>query len=140
MRTTPSRKLGPSNRPSPLWRANISSEFLRFGLDFFETLLYDVADANDAMKCSILNHWQMPDTLQRHHLHDIDELILRRAGLNVTGHQLLGRKRQHRFRMLRHSADDVALGDDPDELTFLVDHRHGSDPMLGEHLNNPCDA
>src|SRR5208282_211035 len=130
----------PLSTPSPLRRANIPSEFLRLGLDLFETLLHDVADANDSMKCSIVNDWQMPDTLQRHHLHDIDELVLGRAGLNVTGHQLVGRKCQHRVRMLRHPADDVALGDDPNELTFLVYHRCGSDPVLGEHLNDRRDG
>ena len=48
-------KLEPLARPSPLRRANIPSEFLRFRLDLFETLLHDVAYANDSMKCSTLN-------------------------------------------------------------------------------------
>jgi hypothetical protein len=56
--------------PSPLRRANIASEFLRVGLDLFETLLHDIADADDSMKSAILNDWQMPDTLPRHHLHE----------------------------------------------------------------------
>jgi hypothetical protein len=41
-------------------------ELLHLELDLFETLLNDVADADDAMKCSILNDWQMPDPLERH--------------------------------------------------------------------------
>jgi hypothetical protein len=36
------------------------------------------------MKCSILNDWQIPNALQRHHFHDIDELVLGRASLNLT--------------------------------------------------------
>jgi len=53
------------SKTSPLWRTNIPSEFFRFGLDLFETLLHDVADADDSMKCSILNDGQMPVSVQR---------------------------------------------------------------------------
>src|SRR5579862_2920200 len=42
--------------------------------------------------------------------------------------------------MLRHPADDVALRDDPDDLTSLVDHRDGADPMLGENLDDRLDG
>jgi hypothetical protein len=55
-----------------LWRANVSVEILYIGLDLFQALLDDVADANDAAKCSIVNYGQMSDALERHHLHQID--------------------------------------------------------------------
>ena len=47
------RKRRPSPRPSPLRETNLPQEYLSLGLDLFETLLHDVADANDAReKCS----------------------------------------------------------------------------------------
>jgi hypothetical protein len=69
-------------------------ELLYLELDLFETLLNDVADADDPMKCFILNDGQMPDPLQCHHLHDIDEPVLGPASSNLTGHESLGRKCQ----------------------------------------------
>src|SRR6266436_3563364 len=42
--------------------------------------------------------------------------------------------------MLRDPVDDVALGYDPEDLTFLVDHRGGSDPILGKHLGDRRDS
>ena len=82
----PQENQGPLSGPSPLRQANIPSEFLRVGLDLFETLLHDVTDADDSMKSAILNDWQMPDTLPRHHLHEVDELVLGRPSLYVTRH------------------------------------------------------
>jgi hypothetical protein len=34
--------------------------------------------------------------------------------------------------MLCHPADDVTLGDYPDQSAFLIGHRHGSNPIHGE--------
>ena len=133
-------KLRPLFRTSLLRRANITPKLFRFGLDLFQPLLHDITDANDAVKFPALNYGQMPDTLQRHHPHDINKLVLACAGLNLTGHQLMCRKCQHRFGVLRHAADDVALGDDPNELTSLVDNRNSSDPVLGEYLDDPGDG
>ena len=52
----------------------------------------------------------------------------------------MGRKCQHRFGMLRHAADDIALGDYPNELPTIVDNRNSSDPVLGEDLDDPGDG
>src|SRR6266446_6345021 len=42
--------------------------------------------------------------------------------------------------MLRDPVDDVALGDYSEDLTFLVDHRGGPDPILGKHLGDRRDG
>jgi hypothetical protein len=42
--------------------------------------------------------------------------------------------------MFRDAADDVALGDYPNELPVLVDHRRGPYPIFDEHLDDRRDS
>jgi hypothetical protein len=75
-----------------LRRANVSVEILHLGLDLFETLLDNVADANDSAECSALDYRQVSDALERHHIHQINQPILGEARLDLTGHQLIDGK------------------------------------------------
>ena len=81
-----------SQRIDALRRANVSLEILHLGLDLFETLLDNVADANDPTKCSFLDYRQVSDALERHHIHQINQAILGEASLDLTGHQLIDGK------------------------------------------------
>jgi hypothetical protein len=42
--------------------------------------------------------------------------------------------------VFRHAADDVALGDYPDDSTLLVDDGRSPDPIFGEQLDGCCDG
>jgi hypothetical protein len=113
-------------------------EILYLGLDLFQTLLDNVADANYSAKCSIVDYGQVSDALERHHLHQIDQPIIRDAGLDFTGHQLIDRKCQQSVRIFRQAADDITLGDYPHDPTLLVDDGRSSDPIFGEQLDGRC--
>lgn len=56
--------LNPRTRPR-LRRANVPLKVFDFRLYFFETLLNDIADADNPLKCSTLSDRQMADTLDR---------------------------------------------------------------------------
>jgi hypothetical protein len=114
-------------------------QILYFGLNLFEPLLDNVTDADDAAKCSIVDYGQVSDALERHHLHQIDQPIIRQAGLDFTGHQLTDRKCQQSVGIFRQAADDVTLRDYSNNSTLLVDDGRSSDPIFGEQLDGRRD-
>src|SRR5277367_4916354 len=96
------------------------SQDVRFEFEVLQSLLYDVAAADDAGESAIVNDKQMPRAVMRHEAHRMFYAVTR-----SNGHQAM-RKRaldRHGQRVLAVSCDrihDIAFGQYADDPVILL--------------------
>ena len=76
-------------------------------------------------------HRQVADPPRGHQAHDLLHAVVRRAGNQLGGHHLADAEGRRRALAGDHGVDQIALGDDPQQVLHVDAVRHtSSEPML----------
>src|SRR5580693_1741463 len=104
----------------------------RFQLLFVKAVLYQIADADDALQLVTLDYREVTDARRRHRRkHGIDA-IGGAAGEDGRRHQLLDLKAEHGGTVTGYRLDEVPLREDADRLHPPILHHEGADAVLSQ--------
>ena len=99
------------------------TEDVPFHLEFIETVLDHVADADNAAEPPTVDHRNVPNAITRHPAHHRGDAVVWRAGVDRRGHHLGDGQCEQLRSVLRQAADNVPFRDQAqDRVSFFADN------------------
>src|SRR3954447_5732901 len=120
---------------------NVLAQRVRLALDFLETLLDHVADADHAAQpAGTLDHRNVPDAPLGHQRHDRAHLIVAGAGEHLLGHHAADARAQHRGAVIGERPHDPSIRDDAGDPRPVRGDHQGADLLIAHAMQSVRDG